>query len=234
MTDPKRWSEAGESSELERQLVLAGQSARMPDSERRTLWAGIAASVIVAPPPAGGSPAPATTTFGLNAYLAKGLVLLVAVSGVTLGALRLWASDEPTTKRAEVVRAKPASPAPSIPVPAVASVEHPPAPPPALVAPATDGRARFAPASQLREESVAVLEARAALRAGDAARSLALLEQARLRYPHGALSQEREALTIQALAHGGDRASAARRARAFLRAYPQSPYVADVRLVAAQ
>jgi outer membrane protein assembly factor BamD (BamD/ComL family) len=77
-----------------------------------------------------------------------------------------------------------------------------------------------------------VLEARAALRAGDAARCLTLLEQARARFPRGALGQEREALTVEALARAGQSAAAKRRAAAFLRAHPQSPYVADLRRLA--
>jgi len=50
VTDPKRWSETGEADELERDLLRAGQAARMPESERRALWAGIALSLPVLPP----------------------------------------------------------------------------------------------------------------------------------------------------------------------------------------
>jgi hypothetical protein len=234
VTDPKRWSEAGESSELERELLLAGQSARMPDSERRALWAGIALSVMAAPPPAAAAPGPAAAASGPSAYLTKGLVFLAAVGGVTLGALQLWPRESPITRPVDAAIAKSALPAPRALPPAITPVEPPPEPPPSAVAQSDDGKARPAPGSRLREETVAVLEARAALRAGNAARSLALLEQARVRYPRGALGQEREALTIQALAQSGTRAEAERRARAFLRAYPQSPYAADVRRIAAE
>jgi hypothetical protein len=233
MTDPKRWSELGESSDEERQLLLAGQAARMPEGERRALWAGIALSVIAAAPPAAASPGTVKAASGLSASLTKGLIFLAAVSGLTLGALRLWPRDEPhPTKPVEVRAATSASPAPSVAAATVAPIETPPAP--VVVVPPVDAKPRAAPSSQLREESGALLEARSALRGGDAARSLALLEQARLRYPRGALGQEREALTIQALAQSGERAAAARRARAFLVAHPQSPYAADVRLVASQ
>lgn len=235
MTDPKRWTETGESSELERELLLAGQAARMPDSERRALWAGIALSVMAAaPPPATAAPAPATAGSALSAYLTKGLVFLAAVGGVTLGALQLWPGNAPIPRPVEAASTKSALPAPRALPPAVTPVETPPEPTPAVLARSGDAKARPAPSSRLREETVAVLEARAALRAGNAARSLALLEQARLRYPRGALGQEREALTIQALAQSGARPEAERRARAFLRAHPQSPYVADVRRIAAQ
>lgn len=236
MIDPKRWSDAGEAQELERELLLAGQAARMPESERRALWAGIALSLPVLPAPASAAPAPAAGASGLSLYFTKGLIFLAAVGGLTLGASRLWPSTQAATRPAHFV----AAPATAVPVvakatPSVAQPAALPLPPaPAVEQLNNDTKARLAPASQLREESVAVLQARAALRAGDAGRSLALLEQARLRFPRGALGQEREALTIQALAQSGERASARRRAQAFLRAHPQSPYGADVRLVAAQ
>jgi hypothetical protein len=46
------------------------------------------------------------------------------------------------------------------------------------------------------------------------------------------LLQEREALTIEALARTGRRAEANRRAEAFLRAFPGSPHAAAVRELA--
>ena len=82
--------------------------------------------------------------------------------------------------------------------------------------------------SQLGEESLAVLTIRQALRSGNHGLALQLLEQARGRFPRGTLGQEREALMIEALAQSGARAAAEKRAVAFLRAYPKSPYAADV------
>ncbi|HTN92866.1 MAG TPA: hypothetical protein VL242_54735, partial [Sorangium sp.] len=79
--------------------------------------------------------------------------------------------------------------------------------------------------SRMREELKLLGDARAALRGGDAAGALRIVEQARLRFPGGALAQEREALTIEALWHSGQRAAAAQRASAFLLAYPSSPHV---------
>jgi hypothetical protein len=55
-----------------------------------------------------------------------------------------------------------------------------------------------------------------------------MLNEAARRYPHGILLQEREALTISALAQTGKTAEAAARARAFLRAFPNSPHTARV------
>lgn len=78
--------------------------------------------------------------------------------------------------------------------------------------------------SRLREESALLGEARGALRGGDAAHALALLDAARTRFPDGILGQEREALTIEALARSGQAAAASARARAFLVAYPSSAH----------
>lgn len=84
-------------------------------------------------------------------------------------------------------------------------------------------------ASRLREESLAVLEVRRILRGGNSPRALSLLQQARDDFPDGALGQEREALTIEALVGSGARAEAAVRAQSFLKSYPKSPFAADVK-----
>jgi outer membrane protein assembly factor BamD (BamD/ComL family) len=84
-------------------------------------------------------------------------------------------------------------------------------------------------ADALRDEIALVAAARAALRSGDGPGALASLEKARKQHPRGALLQEREVLTIEALAKSGDAAGASRRASAFLRAFPTSPHAAHVR-----
>jgi hypothetical protein len=83
-------------------------------------------------------------------------------------------------------------------------------------------------ASQLREESLAVMAARQALRANDPLKALRLLEQAQQRFRKGALTEEREALSIEALAKAGQSARASTRAQAFLTHYPRSPHAADI------
>ena len=86
--------------------------------------------------------------------------------------------------------------------------------------------------SRLAEESSSVIAARQAFRDGDPARCLRLLETARAEFPDGSLAQEREALTIQALARSGQRDLAAQRAVRFLREHPESPHAADFRQIA--
>src|SRR4051812_991122 len=182
MTDPKRWSEDGDASQQERELLLAGQAPSMPDSERRGLWASIALSLPAAAP---SSPptahAPLATGAGLAGYLSKGLIFLACVGGLGFGVSRLWPRAEvatPITKpalqtREGVSAALPPMREAPVPVASVASREAPEA---------RSEVKRIATASQLREESMAVLQARAALRAGNTSQTLALLEQARQRF----------------------------------------------------
>jgi hypothetical protein len=236
MNDPKRWSDDAAAGELERELLAAGQAVKMPDSERRALWASIALALPAALAPSSAAAA-RTASSAVTAYLTKGAIFLAAVGGLTFGAARLFSRPEPrpAERPLSVVTAAPRR-APSAPVALIAPVDavaaSEPAPSqPSASPPSSDARPHATPTSQLREESQAVLEARAALRGGDAPRCLRLLEQARERFPRGALGQEREALAIQALAQAGQTAAAKKRAAAFLRAHPQSPYSVDVQRV---
>jgi hypothetical protein len=83
------------------------------------------------------------------------------------------------------------------------------------------------------EESGLIATARNSLRGGNASAALTLLEGARERYPNGILTQEREALTIEALLKTAQRDAANARAEAFLRTYPRSPHIARVRALIA-
>jgi hypothetical protein len=232
VSDPKRWSEDG-GSELEQELLQAGQSVRLPESERRALWAGISLALPAALP---GAVTPATTplapSIGVSALFTKGLIFLATVGGLTFGAWQLWpraqSTSVPTAPATVVV---PPQVTTTVREPQAVATAEPTAAPSNPPAPGFV-KPRVGSETQLREESLAVLAARSALRAGDAARSLALLEHARVRFPHGALGQEREALTIEALAKSGQGPAASRRAEAFLRSHPSSPYVADVRRIA--
>jgi len=79
-------------------------------------------------------------------------------------------------------------------------------------------------APQPDTESHQIAAARTSLRVGDARRAYLQLERARHDFPNGALSQEREALSIEALRELGQTAEARRRAQAFLARYPASPH----------
>ncbi len=133
-------------------------------------------------------------------------------------------SSRTETEEKPLVSSWGASPWPS-PNPATGSEPHPPA---RGAGPPEEHLLRV---NDLLEEGRQLGLARAALRAHDPDRALALLKSDTARST--ALAQEREALTIEALAaKPALRARATARARAFMKAYPQSPYRARIRAIA--
>jgi hypothetical protein len=234
MSDPKYLTDDGsEATDLERELLLAAQEVRLAAPEKQAIWAGVALQClpVVAPsaPLSGGG-----GKLGLSLPpLLKGLVVVAGLGGASAGAYWLTRAHEPAP-RAAVAPALASAQQSAALVPSAAAVAAPAAATVNLAAPtASSAVARVPPSvtesqSALRDESSAVLEIRRTLRAGDASGALRLLEQARQRFPHGALSQEREALGIEALAKSGASDAASRKAEAFLRAHPKSPYAADV------
>ncbi|MEO8900172.1 MAG: hypothetical protein ABI488_01145 [Polyangiaceae bacterium] len=245
--------EGSEATAFERELLRAGQGAGMSAHDKQAVWAGIALSCL---PVAGASAAAGSAAskgavagakLGLGLTpLVKGLLLVSGLGGISAGAYFVVRAPARAAEYAVVAPSVPLVAAgrealggvsPAVAEPAIAPDSEPPlvasgvamssALPSASAAP---GRAAVATvsATALSDESAAVLGIRAALRAGDPSGALRLLEQARLRFPHGALGQEREALTVQALAKSGNRKAASRNAVAFLRAHPTSPYASDV------
>jgi hypothetical protein len=110
----------------------------------------------------------------------------------------------------------------------------PPASPPrppavALPTPAASPAAEAPSGSTTREELAWLDGARAAIRSGDPARALSVLDSYGARFPHGVMTPEATILRIEALVDAGDRPAARRAAEAFLGANPQSPYAARVR-----
>ncbi len=97
----------------------------------------------------------------------------------------------------------------------------------AAIAPKASGAASSSPetarANQMAEESKQMGEAREALRKGNAAQALMLLDKIQQQFPHSMLYQEREALAIEALYKSGQRAQAQTRAKAFIDRFPSSP-----------
>jgi hypothetical protein len=79
-----------------------------------------------------------------------------------------------------------------------------------------------APAPSLTEELAALDATSRALRAGDAAGALRLLDDHARRFPRGRLGLEAEVLRIESLARTGETAAAASRARSFLARHPNS------------
>jgi len=192
--------------------------------------------------------AKAVTGVKIAAVIATLATLAALTALVALGSYLVGAVKGP--RPPESIAAAPAAGTPA--QPAVA-VEAPPpaedAPPPAEAAPSRPApgtrravrdqlRPRAAagpatpapsPATRLREETTLIRDARQALRAGDAARALRVLDECRRLFPAGVLQQERERLAIEALSKDGRAAEASARATAFLRKYPDSPHAGEIR-----
>jgi hypothetical protein len=245
MSDPKHLTDEGAgATDLERELLFAAQEVGLSAAEKRAIWASVAlhalptATLSVAP-----SGALAKASLSLSPWF-KGLLVALSLGGVSAGIYELHRLPSSAAQAslagasaglaASVSTPEPLSMPEADPSAAVASntpnaalLEAPTASNGAAASASHEANASESK-SALGEESVAVLEIRRTLRAGDASGALRLLEQARQRFPHGALGQEREALSIEALAKSGSPDAAARKAAAFLRAHPKSPYAADV------
>jgi hypothetical protein len=83
--------------------------------------------------------------------------------------------------------------------------------------------------NQLELEAVELAQAKNLLGSGQAASALGLLTDSSRRFSDGALSQEREALTIEALVRSGKIELGRQRAQAFLAGHPESPLANRVR-----
>lgn len=229
MTVPIRWSEAGDSAtRTEQLLVRSGQELAMPGHEKLAVWSQIVGAL---PPSATLTATAKVSAAGSGSLIAlKGAMTLCAIAavlGLTAGGYHWLRKSHPSAASncPQVVPTAIALPTTTT----VPELQPPPAPievsygAPVATQPATVLRG-----SLLREESLAVVAARQALRSNDAVKALHLLEQAQRRFNKGALTEEREALAIEALAKVGQSDRAAARARAFLTTYPRSPHVADV------
>jgi hypothetical protein len=135
--------------------------------------------------------------------------------------------------------ASPAAPAPALTDSALPEAVLPPAEPaatetrhpmpPRWAMPArAPVRVRAATAS-VEAEMGLIGEAREALRSGEGARALLVLDDHAHRYPAGALGEERDAMRVASLCALGRVAEARAAASQFLRAFPESPHAARVR-----
>ena len=184
---------------------------------------------------------PAASTALRTVAIKLGLGVLVA-GAVTIGAVALWPHRTPTMTSPAIAPARPA-PAPVVrplspiaPVPATVPMPDGPSVNPTTVQDNKTTRARrpeptIAP-DPLSVEAAMITGARAQLRGGDARAALATLGRLQSRSRNGALRQEREILTIQALSALGETEDARRRARAFVASYPDSPHAAQMKGIA--
>jgi hypothetical protein len=102
------------------------------------------------------------------------------------------------------------------------TVLAPPPPPPPVVVAAPTPAPRPPAVANLSEEQALIDQARAALLRGNANDALAALDTHGQRYPDGQLSEDREALSVQALASLGRDDDAKARATRFREKWPRS------------
>jgi hypothetical protein len=116
------------------------------------------------------------------------------------------------------------------PAPTLEAHREPPRAKPPAQAPPAEPSASAAPAPPPATDEVsAVLAARIALREGQTARALALLDEHDRLFPRGAYGSEVELLRIEALSISGAKAEARTRAQRFLALHPDSPYARRAR-----
>jgi hypothetical protein len=217
-----------------------------PAETRERLARRVALSVALPAAVGSGAGAVLHTRQGLLSPLAQ--KLFIGVTGLVLGGGIGAATHAALTAPAPSVVAPPAALAPPassivapvVPVaPAAADIptvsvgDLPPAPPPLVAAaraPAAAPASPAAAANGLADERRLLDGARAALSRGEAASAMPPLDEHARRFPHGVLTEEREALAIQALARGGRTREAEERAARFEKAFPgsfMSPAIKD-------
>ncbi len=137
----------------------------------------------------------------------------------------------PRPARSSGEKAAAAAEEPALAVPAPVPSGQAPNAPAASVAPPPSGAVLVipsAPDSRLAEESARVRAAREALRSGNGASTLSLLDAIDREFGGGVLGQEREALRIEALAALGRTTEARVRADVFLKRHPGSAFASSV------
>ena len=140
------------------------------------------------------------------------------------------------TPTSELPVAQVAQPPQAVPPSAVISVDQlPAAPPPGggssapAAAKSTKSPAGGTEAAPRATELELVQRAQAAL-ASNPSRALSLTNEHAVAYPTGELVQEREVLAVEALSRLGRNEEASRRALAFVRRFPQTPYAARLEM----
>jgi hypothetical protein len=250
MADPRRWLESDDLTSLERELLLGERDEQPDPALQHEVWQAVLGGL---PPigggggvqPAGGGAEAGATGAAVGAgavaklsgvAIVKPFVIGLLSGGVAMTAVEL-ASDAPRPgpRQGQSVPAAIASaPIATVAEPAPEAALEPTAPRrphPIASAPASASAPAAEPPieSTLRAERDALTRARAALQSGQAGEALTILESARRTIERPMLGQEREVVTIRALAAAGRAEEARSRARQFLAAFPDSPHAAVVR-----
>lgn len=241
-------------SELGREakaLVEAASGGDEPSDENRArvraaigakLVAAAAAGAILASAK-GSAAAGSAVPVGLKALTLVSLALVTAAGVGTAMYVRstpaIEAAPPAAVRTTTSDPASPAAPAPALmdselpeavlpPAERAATEKRRPMPPPSAMPARAPVRVRAATAS-VEAEMGFIGEAREALRSGEGARALLLLDEHARRYPAGALGEERDAMRVASLCALGRVAEARAAAGQFLRTFSESPQAARVR-----
>ena len=225
MTEPRRLIEETD-NEVEVLLLRAGRAYQPPATVRAGTLAALGlggSSLALAK-----SATAAVSVWSLKSWIVTGLIVGGSTAGLGLAVTQEQAPAPVQSRQVAVAPAKVQAQAPAaVTTQAVPAAEAPeesappePDPEPATASPLV-AKPRTAKPT-LAEELAAVDAASSALRAGDGSGAMRLLDEYARRFPRGRLRLEAAVLRVEALAKTGQRAEAARRAKSFLKRYPNS------------
>jgi hypothetical protein len=248
--DPERLlSGASDADELERSLLSSLRDADPPGEAHARVWRGLATQIAAATlasaaqastlGASASSGAGAATSAFVSKTLAAKVIFGLALGSAAAGAGFAWTSARAVSPHPMATGAAAVAGAarsrhvlePPVPERGHASLPESPGEPPASGA-RTGVRSEpreQADDERLRAESQLLARARAELRQGNSAAAQATLQRLQARFPKGVLHQEREVLAIEILSAQGKTAASERRARAFIKAHPESPHSTNLR-----
>jgi hypothetical protein len=228
-------------------LVEAASGGDEPTDENRARVRAAVGAKLVAAAAAGAALASTRSAAAAGSAVPVGLKTLALVSMAVVTAAgvgtAMYVRSTPIIQAAPpaAVRTTPSDPvSPAAPIPALTDSALPeavlPPPEPAAMAkrhptprPAPVPTGAPEATASVEAEMEVIAEAREALRSGEGARALVLLDEHAHRYPSGALGEERDALRVASLCALGRVAEARAAATQFLRTFPESPHAARVR-----
>jgi hypothetical protein len=225
------------------QLIHAGREAFRPtEADRARLMAALAGTATLSVGAAAAAGAAERSLSGIFNLVpgARLLVLALPVAAAAAGAYS-WHTSEPTAATAQTTRpvnqpvavVSPSIAEPPVPVAETAQAVEPPSQPTAPVSPSERGGASVGesskPGNEIREEVALLSKAQAALSRGRPQEALEALSEHALRFPRGALTEERTATRARTLCALGRRLEAEAELARMERVNPTSAYLARAR-----
>jgi hypothetical protein len=227
------WLEDGDPSlRVERELLKRLNAQQPPNGSTEQGWAALAAEIPALQATGSSGTGPADPTPGISHAVKSGASLAIAAKiavGVALTGGMLWTGRH-------LLKSHDTSSISNQPQPSQVPAETPPdtlpGEPEAVAGKTMDRQATrnqqpAGPASSattLAEEGRLLAKAHQLVQSGQGQQALEVLRISASRYPRSVLYQEREVLTIEALAATGDTGAARSRAERFLKRHPNSPH----------